>query len=72
LREDIEEPRVTMLMQSSVLTPNVKQNGFSHLDGARVARMIAFVAKAMAIAEPPKPSEVFRSDFLPAAAERKP
>jgi NitT/TauT family transport system substrate-binding protein len=72
LREDIEEPRVTMLMQSSVLTANVKQNGFSHLDGDRVARMIAFVAKAMAIAEPPKPSEVFRSDFLPGAAERKP
>jgi NitT/TauT family transport system substrate-binding protein len=72
LREDIEEPRVTMLMQSSVLTANVKQNGFSHIDGERVARMIAFVSKAMEIAEPPKPSEVFRGDFLPPEAERKP
>jgi NitT/TauT family transport system substrate-binding protein len=72
LREDIEEPRVAMLMQSSVLTANVKANGFSHVEGERLARMIAFVAKAMEIAEPPKPNEVFRGDFLPAASERKP
>lgn len=71
LRDDIEEQRVTMLMQYSVLTPNVKANGFSHIDEARLARMIGFVAKALEIADPPKPSEVFRSDFLPAAGERK-
>jgi NitT/TauT family transport system substrate-binding protein len=72
MREDIEEPRVNMLMQSSVLTANVKTNGFSHVEGERLARMIEFVAKAMEIAEPPKPAEVFRGDFLPAAVERKP
>ena len=72
MREDIEEPRVALLMQSSVLTANVRANGFSHVDGERLARMIAFVAKAMEIDEPPKPGEVFRSDYLPPAAERRP
>jgi len=72
MRDDIEEKRVAMLMASSVLTANVKANGFSHVDEARLGRMIEFVAKAMDVAAPPKPAEVFRSDFLPAAAERKP
>jgi hypothetical protein len=61
-----------MLTQFSVLTPNVRANGFSHVTDERLARMIAFVAKASEIANPPKPNEVFRGDFLPPASERKP
>jgi NitT/TauT family transport system substrate-binding protein len=72
LREDIELKRVAMLTQFSVLTPNVKANGFSHVTEERLARMIAFVAKAAQVSNPPKPNEVFRSDFLPPASERKP
>jgi NitT/TauT family transport system substrate-binding protein len=72
LREDIELQRFAMLTQFSVLTPNVKANGFSHVTEERLARMIAFVAQASEIANPPNPREVFRSDFLPPASERKP
>jgi NitT/TauT family transport system substrate-binding protein len=72
LREDVELKRFAMITQSSVLTPNVKANGFSHVDEKRLARTIEFVAKAMNIETPPKPGDVFRSDYLPAAAERKP
>jgi len=72
MREDIEERRVAMLMRSSVLTPNVRANGFSHIDEARLARMIGFVAKASEIADPPKPGDVYRGDYLPPAEERKP
>lgn len=72
MREDIEEKRVAMLMQSSVLTANVKENGFGAIDEARLARMIGFVAKASEVAGPPKPADIYRSDFLPPVAERKP
>ena len=72
LREDIELQRFAMITQFSVLTPNVKANGFSHVTDERLARMIDFVAKASEIANPPKPGEVFRGDFLPPASERKP
>ena len=72
LREDIELQRVAMLAESSILTANVKANGFSSLPPERLARMIGFVAKAMEIATPPKPAEVYREDFLPPSAERMP
>lgn len=72
LRDDVEVQRVAMLAQSSVLTDNVKANGFSSVDPERLARMIGFVAKAMEVATPPKPADIYRADFLPPAADRKP
>ncbi len=71
MREDIELKRFQMIVDSSVLTGNVKANGFSHVDDRRLARTIDFVAKAMSVENPPKPNDVFRAEFLPAAALRQ-
>ncbi len=71
MREDIELKRFQMIVESSVLTANVKANGFSHVDEERLVRTIDFVAKSMSVANPPKPSDVFRTDFLPAATSRR-
>jgi NitT/TauT family transport system substrate-binding protein len=71
LREDIELKRFAMIAESSVLTANVKANGLSHVEPARLARTIDFVAKAMQVEGAPKPSDIYRDEFLPPAAERK-
>ena len=55
-----------------MLTPNVKANGFSHVDAKRLERTLGLVAKAMKITNPPSPSDVFRADYLPPASQRMP
>ncbi len=64
--------RFAMVRDLAVLTPNVKANGFSHVDAKRLARTLGFVAKAMKITNPPSPSDVFRANYLPPASQRMP
>ena len=72
ITRDLELARFKILADTAVLTPNVKANGFSHVDDERLRRIIGYVAKGMDIESPPAPADVFRGDFLSAAGDRKP
>jgi NitT/TauT family transport system substrate-binding protein len=72
IKDELELARFKMLAGAAVMTPNVKANGFSHVDDARLTRITAMVAKAMEVANPPKLRDIYRTDFLPPAADRKP
>jgi NitT/TauT family transport system substrate-binding protein len=72
MQRDLELARFNILADAAVMTANVKANGLSHVDDERLARIIGYVAKSMEIASPPRPQDIFRSDFLPPAEDRKP
>ena len=71
-RPAVELERFQMVRDQTVLTASVKANGFSHVDPKRLARTVGFVAKAMKISNPPPARDIFRGDYLPAAAMRMP
>ena len=71
VKDDVEAKRFALVRDLLVLTPSVKANGLSYVDPARLARAVQFVAGAMNVANPPKPSDVFRPDYLPPAETRK-
>jgi NitT/TauT family transport system substrate-binding protein len=71
VKDDVEAKRFALVRDLLVLTPSVKAHGLSYVDPKRLERSIDFVAKAMGVANPPKPRDVFRDDYLPPAAERK-
>ena len=72
MQHDMELARFNILADAAVMTENVRANGLSHVDGERLRRIIGYVAKSMEIASPPRPEEIFRSDFLPPGEDRKP
>ncbi len=72
MKESVEMKRFAMVRDLAVLTPNVKANGFSHVDAKRLERTLGLVAKAMKITNPPSPRDVFRADYLPPASQRMP
>jgi len=72
MRESVEMQRFAMVRDLAVLTPNIKANGFSHVDAKRLARTVGFVAEAMKIKNPSGPRDIFRNDYLPAASKRMP
>jgi NitT/TauT family transport system substrate-binding protein len=69
---DLELARFNMLAEAAVMTPNVRANGFSHVDDERLRRIIGYVAKSMDIQSAPQPGDIFRGDFLPPVDDRKP
>lgn len=72
MKVSVEMKRFAMVRDLAVLTPNVKANGFSHVDAKRLERTLGLVAKAMKITNPPSPRDVFRADYLPPASQRMP
>ena len=72
VKDAMELKRFDLVRDLAVLTASVKANGFSHVEPKRLARTIGFVATAMNVANPPAPRDIFRADYLPPAAERKP
>jgi len=71
IKEDVENKRFDLVRDLAVVTPSVKANGLSHVDPARLARTIGFVAQSMAGGATIKPTDVFRGDWLPPQADRK-
>jgi NitT/TauT family transport system substrate-binding protein len=59
-----------MLRGLSILTPSVLANGLGHVDPARMARTLGFVAQSMAITPVPAVRDIYRGEFLPPASER--
>jgi NitT/TauT family transport system substrate-binding protein len=71
MQHDLELARFNILADAAVMTENVRANGLNHIDNERLRRIIGYVAKSMEIASPPRPEEIFRSDFLPPREDRR-
>lgn len=68
---DVELDRLKMLIAQNILTPYVKANGIGGVDAGRFERAMDQFALTGPFKNRPKMADVFSSDFLPAAADRK-
>src|SRR5216117_1411395 len=67
----IELDRLKMSLRDNFVTPWVKANGFGGVDMARLAKSIDQIALTYEFKNRPKPEDIFTSEYLPPAAERK-
>jgi NitT/TauT family transport system substrate-binding protein len=70
LDADIERERLKLAMSCCIITGNVQKNGFGDVDGGRLERAIALIARGFSLPRAPAPQEVFDHAFLPAREER--
>ena len=69
--EKIELDRLKMSLRDNFVTPWVKANGFGGVDMARLAKSIDQIALTYDFKNRPKAEDIFTSQYLPPAAERK-
>ncbi len=69
--EKIELERLKMSLRDNFVTPWVKQNGIGDVDMARLAKSIEQIGDTYDYKAKPKAEDIFTSEFLPPAAERK-
>ncbi len=67
----IELDRLKMSLRDNFVTPWVKTNGFGDVDMARLAKSIDQIALTYDFKNRPKAEDIFTSQYLPPAAERK-
>lgn len=70
LKKDVESLRNDLIIEGSMLTPWVKQNGMSTVDQKRFEETTGLVAEAFGVAEKPKMADMYTDRFLPPKAER--
>lgn len=70
LKEDVELERLDLVRDIAMITPNVRQNGFSSVNRARFEDTTAEVAKVLGV-KPVKMETIYTEDFLPPVGERK-
>ncbi len=70
-RLETEAERLKMTIDNYVLSPWVKANGIGGIDPARMATAIDQIGLTFTFKNKPKVEDVFISDLLPAAADRK-
>ena len=70
LKENVELERNELMIDGSLLTPWVKQNGISTIDRERFERTTAQVAEAFGVPVKPKMEDIYTERFLPPKAER--
>ncbi len=72
-KKDVEIERLRMAIRDSILTTEVKANGFGAIDPARFDAAIEQLAVSYEFKSKTKPkaADVFDASFLPSAAERK-
>jgi len=68
----LEKDRLGMYLEEAILTPDVKKNGLGNIDPARMKKTIDVNTEAYGFKNPPTPSEVYTTEFLPPASERMP
>jgi len=66
----LEERRLRLALDATVLTPDAKAEGFGNALGPRLSLMASQVSDAFATKDRVKPEAVWNGAFLPAAAER--
>jgi NitT/TauT family transport system substrate-binding protein len=69
--EKIELDRLKMSLRDNFVTPWVRQNGVGGVDNARLAKSIDQIAVTYEFKNRPKPEDIFTSEYLPPASERK-
>ena len=69
--EKVELDRLKMAIKDNIATPWVMVNGFGGIDNARMAKSIDQVGVTYEFKKKPTVSEVFTSEYLPPAADRK-
>jgi NitT/TauT family transport system substrate-binding protein len=69
--EKIELDRLKMSLRDNFVTAWVKTNGFGGIDPARLAKSIDQIALTYDFKNRPRPEDIFTSQYLPPAAERK-
>jgi NitT/TauT family transport system substrate-binding protein len=67
----IELDRLKMSLRDNFVTPWVKENGFGGVDMTRLAKSIDQIALTYEFKNRPKAEDIFTSQYLPPAAERK-
>lgn len=67
----IELARLKMALNDNMVTPYVKANGVGGVDPARLAKSIEQIGDTYAFKSKPKPEDIFTSEYLPPASERK-
>ncbi len=69
--EKIELARLKMSLRDNFVTPWVKANGFGGVDMARLEKSIEQIGLTYDFKNKPKAADIFTSQYLPPAAERK-
>ena len=69
--EKIELERLKMSLRDNFVTPWVKQNGIGGIDMARLVKSIDQIGVTYEFKNRPKAEDIFTSEFLPPASERK-
>lgn len=69
--EKVELERLKMSLRDNFVTPWVKANGVGGVDMARLAKSIDQIALTYDFKNRPKAEDIFTSQYLPPAAERK-
>ena len=70
INAELEERRLKLAIESSVVTPDAKAEGFGDVSKPRLALMASQVADAFATKGRINPDAVWNGSFLPTAAER--
>ena len=66
----LEERRLKLALDATVLTPDARAEGFGEVLGPRLSLMASQVSDAFGTKERVKPEAVWNGSFLPSAAER--
>lgn len=69
--EKVELERLKMALRDNMVTPWVKENGVGGVDMARLAKSIDQIADTYEFKNRPKAEDIFTSQYLPPAAQRK-
>jgi NitT/TauT family transport system substrate-binding protein len=68
--EVLEKRRLKLAIESTIITPEGKADGFGAIRPARLTEMVTQVAGAFDLKSPVKADAIFSSDYLPAKADR--
>jgi NitT/TauT family transport system substrate-binding protein len=66
----LEERRLKLALDATVLTPDARAEGFGAVSGPRLSLMASQVSDAFGTKERVKPDAVWNASYLPSAAER--
>jgi len=66
----LEERRLKLALDATVLTPDARAEGFGEVSGPRLSLMASQVSDSFGTKERVKPEAVWNGGFLPSAAER--
>jgi NitT/TauT family transport system substrate-binding protein len=70
IKHDVEMERNQLIIDGSLLTPWVKENGISTVDQKRFEYTTGLVAEAFGVAQKPKMADIYTEKFLPPKPDR--